>query len=102
MEIFLLGGVNHSKKCNLNMVFLHHDVCQGYVGKYQNSNKLWLNKISQKDLIRIAKNIKIARHRLENFNLNTQVLEIGHPDLEIIHGRPKVTQWALKLNMTNL
>jgi hypothetical protein len=81
MEVFLLGGANHSKKCNLNMVFLHHDVRQGYVGIYQNSNKLWLNKISQKDFIRISKNIKIAHHRFETFNLNTQVLEIGHPIL---------------------
>jgi hypothetical protein len=79
MEVFLLGGANHLKKCNLNMVFLHHNVHQGYVGRYQNSNKLWLNKISWKDLIRISKNIKIAHHRLKTFNLNTQDLEIGHP-----------------------
>jgi hypothetical protein len=30
VEVFLLGGGKHLKKCNLNMVFLHHSVCQGY------------------------------------------------------------------------
>jgi hypothetical protein len=79
VEDFLLGGANHLKKCNLDMVFFYHNARQHYVGRYQNSNKLWLNKISQKGLIRISKNIKIAHHRLETFNLNTQDLEIGHP-----------------------
>ncbi len=79
VKVLLLGGANHLKKCNLDMVFFYHNVRQGYVGRYQNSNKLWLNKISQKGLIRISKNIKIAHHRLETFNLNTQDLEIGHP-----------------------
>jgi hypothetical protein len=79
MEVFILSGANHLKKCNLDMVIFHHGVQQGYVGRYENSNKLWFNIIFQKDLIRISKNIKIAHHRLETFNLNAQDLEIGHP-----------------------